>query len=52
MQYDDRCSDIAFVNLLGPHFRFAQMRPVTLAVCVNISSKKSVISALLYISAT
>ena len=52
MQYDDRCSDIACVYLLGSHFRFAQMLPLTLAVCANISSKKSVISALLHISAT
>ena len=29
------CSDIADVYLLGLHFRFAQMRPVTLAVYVN-----------------
>ena len=32
MQYNDRCSDIAGVYLLGLHFRFAQVRPVTLAV--------------------
>ena len=32
MQYDDRCSDIAGVYLLGLHFRFAQVRPVTFAV--------------------
>ena len=35
LQYDDRCSDIASVYLLGPHFRCAQMCPMTLAVCVN-----------------
>ena len=29
------CSDIAGVYLLGTNFRFAQMRPMTLAVCVN-----------------
>ena len=58
LQYDDRCSDIAGVYLLGPHFRFALMRPMTLAVCVNnlifflISTRKSIIYALLYTSAT
>ena len=35
LQYDDRCSDITGVYLFGPHFRFAQTRPMTLAVCVN-----------------
>ena len=43
----------------GPYFRFAQMRPMTLAVCVNnliflflISTRKSITYALLYTSAT
>ena len=43
------------------YFRFAQMRPMTFAVCVNnmiryfffiISTRRSIIYALLYISAT
>ena len=33
--FNNRCSDIAGVYLLGPQFRLAQTRPVTLAVCVN-----------------
>ena len=58
LQFGDRCPDIADVYLLGPHFRFSQMRPMTLAVCDNnmifflISTRKSIIYALLYISAT
>ena len=33
--YDDRCSNIASVYLLGSHFRSARMRPMALAVSVN-----------------
>ena len=54
-----RCSmmtvaQISLVSyLLGSHFLFAQMCPMTLAVCIFslISTRKSIIYALLYISA-